>query len=108
GNEVEYLFGHEGVLVPARHLSGASAAARLHIEGTIRYAQVLLPRHDSILAAGTLAESLHIGRLRRKPRILGASLLAQLDASALPDHGLTQYPVLRAYDAQVLADYRAA
>lgn len=108
GNEVEYLFGHEAVLVPARHLSGASAAARLHIEGTIRYAQVLLPRHDAIRAAGTFAESLHIGRLRRKPRIQGASLLARLDPSTLPDHGPTQYPVLRAYDAQVLADYRAA
>ena len=108
GNEVEYLFGHEAVLVPASHLSGASAAGKLRVEGTIRYSQLLLPEHESIEAAGTLAESLHIGRLRRKPRIHAASALADIPAASLPDHGPTLYPVLRAYDAQVLADYRAA
>ncbi|WP_050930115.1 Hint domain-containing protein [Aestuariivita boseongensis] len=108
GSEVEYLFGHEAVLVPARHLGGAAAVAAPYRSGTIRYCQLLLPGHEALNAAGTAAESLYIGRIRRKPRLLAASHLANLDQAFLPDHGKSLYPVLRAYDAQVLADYRAA
>jgi len=108
GSEVEYLFGHEAVLVPARHLAGASAAMPTFRAGTVRYCQVLLPDHEVLDAAGTAAESLYIGRIRRKRRLLAASLLADLDQAYLPDQGVSAYPVLRAYDAQVLADYRAA
>ncbi len=108
GSEVEYLFGHEAVLVPARHLAGASAAMAIHCSGTIDYCQLLLPGHEALDAAGTAAESLYIGRIRRKRRLLAASHLANLDQAYLPDHGKSLYPVLRAYDAQVLADYRAA
>lgn len=108
GSEVEYLFGHEAVLVPARHLAGASAASVHPSGGTIMYTQLLLPDHEALDASGTAAESLYIGRIRRKPRLLAASILADLDQSFLPDHGKSLYPVLRAYDAQVLADYRAA
>lgn len=108
GSEVEYLFGHEAVLVPARHLAGASAAASTYRTGTIRYCQVLLPGHEALDAAGTAVESLYVGRIRRNKRLLAASRLAELDQAFLPDHGKSLYPVLRAYDAQVLADYRAA
>jgi len=108
GSEVEYLFGQEAVLVPARHLAGATAAAATYRAGTINYCQLLLPGHEALDAAGTAAESLYIGRLRRKKQLLAASRLADLERSLLPDHGQSLYPVLRAYDAQVLADYRAA
>lgn len=108
GSEVEYLFGQEAVLAPARHLSGASAAVAAHRPGTIRYCQLLLPEHEALDAAGTAAESLYVGRIRRKPDLLAASSLAKLKQSSLPDHGQSLYPVLRPYDAQVLADYRAA
>lgn len=108
GTEVEYLFGHEAVLVPARNLAGATTEAARHRAGTIRYCQLLLPGHEALNAAGTAAESLYIGRIRRKPHLLAASRLADLDEAFLPDHGKSLYPVLRAFDAQVLADYRAA
>lgn len=108
GSEVEYLFGQEAVLAPAKHLAGASAAASLQQPGTIRYCQLLLPRHEALNAAGTEAESLFVGRIRRKPDLLAASSLGELNQTFLPDHGASRYPVLRAYDAQVLADYRAA
>ena len=108
GSEVEYLFGQEAVLVPARHLAGASAAVASSRPGTIRYSQILLPEHEALDAAGTAAESLYVGRIRRKPDLLAASRLADLDPVFLPDHGKSLYPVLRAYDAQVLADYRSA
>lgn len=108
GSEVEYLFGHEAVLVPARHLGGASATKAPYRSGTIQYCQLLLPGHEALDAAGTAAESLYVGRIRRKPRLLAASHLADLEQAFLPDHGKALYPVLRAYDAQVLADYRAA
>ncbi len=108
GSEVEYLFGHEAVLVPARNLAGAPTADSRYHAGTIRYCQLLLPGHEALDAAGTAAESLYIGRIRRKPHLLAASRFADLDQATLPDHGKSLYPVLRAFDAQVLADYRAA
>ena len=108
GSEVEYLFGHEAVLVPAHHLAGAPTASAPYRAGTIRYSQLLLPAHEAVNAAGTFAESLYIGRIRRKPHLLAVSRLADLDEAFLPDHGKSLYPVLRAFDAQVLADYRAA
>ncbi|TNF58954.1 MAG: hypothetical protein EP307_11355 [Rhodobacteraceae bacterium] len=108
GSEVEYLFGQEAVLVPASHLSGASAAGPVEAPPVMRYSQILLPDHEAIDAAGTIAESLFIGRLRRKPALLAASSLADFAEGALPDHGPPRHPVLRAFDAQVLADYRAA
>jgi hypothetical protein len=108
GSEVEYLFGHEAVLAPAGHLAGASAAMAEAVAGTITYCQLLLPGHEAVNAAGTDAASLNIGRLRRKHEVLQASQLADLEPAFLPDHGRCMYPVLRAYDTQVLADYRAA
>jgi hypothetical protein len=108
GSEVEYLFGHEAVYVPACHLAGASAAVHVDIGRTMRLTQVLLPNHEAIVAAGTAAESLYIGRLRRKKTLLPASLLAGVDRSTLPDHGRPDYPVLRAFDALILAEHRAA
>lgn len=108
GSEVEYLFGQESVLVPASHLLGGTSARVAQRELLITYTQLLLPGHEALNTAGTIAESLYIGRLRRKKDQLGASLLATSDRSKLPDHGPSIYPVLKSFAALVLAEQRAA
>lgn len=108
GSEVEYLFGREAVLVPARHLVNGTAALREHAADTISYSQLLLPGHEALNAAGTSAESFFIGRLRRKPDKLAASLLAGVGRNTLPEQGQAAYPVLRWFDAITLAEQRAA
>lgn len=108
GSEVEYLFGQESVLVPACHLLGGTSARAANCGLLTTYTQVLLPGHEALFACGTVAESLYIGRLRRKKTLLAASLLANLDRSNLPDHGPSIYPELKTFDALVLAEQRAA
>lgn len=109
GSEVEYLFGHQSVLVPTRHLLGTHTAFQPPFsQATTTYMQLLLPDHAAPLAAGAVVESLFIGRLRRDQNRLAASLLAGLDRSILPEHGRAKYPVLRAFDATVLAERRVA
>lgn len=108
GSEVDYLFGQEAVLFPARHLSGGVALARVACGPTITYTQLLLPAHETLNLGGTTAESLYIGRIRRNRALLAVSLLAGIDRQTLPDHGRSIYPVLRAFEAMVLADQRAA
>ncbi|MFD1195883.1 Hint domain-containing protein [Seohaeicola saemankumensis] len=108
GSDVEYLFDQEFVLVPARHLVNRTAAHFCATGPTATYGQVLLPGHEAILAAGAPLESLFIGRIRRNPARLAASLLAGSERSRLPDHAVSAYPVLRAYEAITLAERRAA
>jgi len=108
GSEVEYLFGREAVLVPACHLAGGTTAKIAHTGPIVTYWQLLLPGHQALLVAGTSAESLYIARLRRKIPMLNASLLAGLDRNSLPEHGKLIHPVLRPFDAQILAEQRAA
>jgi hypothetical protein len=108
GSEVEYLFGQEAVLVPVCHLSGGSSAIPVSGHATITYSQLLLPGHEALVASGAEVESLNIGRLRRKPKRLAASMFSDFDRSSLPDHGQSLYPVLRAFDSIVLAEHRAA
>lgn len=108
GSEVEYLFGREAVLIQAGHLSGHGAVTPAPSGPFVRYVQLLLPENDLLNAAGGHAESLFIGRLRRKPEDLAASLLGRLDRQSLPEHAARGYPVLRAFDAIVLAEHRAA
>ncbi|KIN62990.1 Hint 2 domain containing protein [Sulfitobacter noctilucicola] len=108
GPEVEYLFGQEAVLVPARHLVNGFAALTEPCGPIITYAQLLLPRHETLLAAGTCAESLYIGRIRRSDQNLSSSLLNGNDRSHLPEHSRPAHHVLRWYDAIHLARRRAA
>lgn len=108
GSQVEYMFGTEAALVPARHLvNGASA---FHAEGPdiVTYHHILLPDHDSIVAAGCPLESLYIGRLRRDPQALAQSVLGGLDRAGLPEHARPIWPVLRPFEAATLARSRAA
>lgn len=108
GSEVEYMFGKEAVLVRAGHLVGGTTAVHQDAGLLATYNQILLPKCDPLDAAGASAESLFIGRLRRKPALLAASLLSDIDRTNLPDHGQTAHQVLRAFDAVVLAEQRAA
>lgn len=108
GPEVEYLFGKEAVLVPARHLVNGFAAMKEPCGPTICYTQLLLPRHETLLAAGTSVESLYIGRIRRSKEQLNSSLMRSLDRAFLPEHPGPAHYVLRWYDAIHLARQRAA
>ena len=108
GSEVEYLFGRESVLVPVCHLAGGSIVTPVTTGPVVTYWQLLLPRHEAIIAAGTITESLFIGRLRRKKDQLSASILARHDRTTLPEHGHSVHPVLQAFEAIVLAEQRVA
>ncbi len=108
GSVVDYMFGTGSVLVNASHLIGGTSAVHAECGPVVTYTQLLLPGHEALLAAGSAIESLYVGRLRRDRRALGASLLAGLDRARLPEHGRSVYPVLRPFDALVLAEQRAA
>lgn len=108
GSDVEYMFGREHVLVPARHLVNGISAMHSTGNVTATYFHVILPGHEVILAGGTPLESLFIGRIRRKPEMQRASLLANIDRSTLPEHAHAAYPVLKPFEAITLAEQRAA
>lgn len=108
GSDVEYLFNQEAVLVEARHLVGGFAAMSASAGPTVTYTQLLLPEHEALIAAGCVAETLFVGRLRRHQDLLGASILNRLDRHRLPEHRRPVHPVLRAFEAIVLAESRAA
>ncbi len=108
GSEVEYLFGSESVLVPARHLAVGCRAAPVATGPVVTYCQLLLPRHEALIAAGTVGESLFIGRIRRKKDHFATSVLAGLNRASMPEHGRSIHPVLQAFEAIILAENRAA
>ena len=108
GTEVEYLFGQEAVLVPARHLVNGFTAQPEPCGPTVTYTQLLLPRHETLMAAGAELESLYVGRIRRNPDVLGNSLLRGLDRSSLPEHGQPSHHVLRQFEAIHLSRRRVA
>lgn len=108
GSEVEYLFGRETVHLQAGHLRGNASVQPVRAGWFARYVQVLLPGHETLLAAGSQAESLYAGRIRRKPAHLRASIFARFDRSTLPEHAPPAAAPLRAFDAMVLAEHRSA
>ncbi len=108
GSEVEYMFGKEAVLVPARHLVNGISTQFAGGPDLVTYHHILLPGHEAIQAAGCPVESLYIGRLRRKPDQLAASVLASIDRSRLPEHPKPVWPVLKPFEAITLAMHRAA
>jgi hypothetical protein len=74
----------------------------------VSYHNLLLPGHEELDAAGTQTESLYVGRLRRKPDLIGCSLLGACDRARLPEHPRPLWPVLKPYEAITLAMNRAA
>ena len=108
GSQVEYLFGREAVLVPARHLINGVSALYATGPDFVTYHHLLLPDHEVIDAAGCPVESLYIGRIRRKPEQLAASLLSPFDRAHLPEHAQPVWPVLKPFEAIALALSRVA
>ncbi|MEL7256815.1 MAG: Hint domain-containing protein [Pseudomonadota bacterium] len=108
GSQVEYMFGSEAVLVPARHLVNDSSAFVANGPNTVTYHHLLLPGHQAVLASGCPLESLYVGRMRRKPEALATSVLADFDRARLPEHAKPIWPVLKPYEAVTLATMRAA
>lgn len=108
GSAVEYLFGHESVLAPAGHFAGGFIGHNEPERALVTYTQLLLPDHATLLAAGAPVESLFIGRLVRNPQRLGVSVLANMPRGQIPDHGKQTHPVLKAFEATVLAERRVA
>lgn len=108
GSVVDYMFGTEAVLANASHLVGGIAAAPVTVGPFITYHHLLLPRHEAVLAAGAAVESLYVARLRRKKHLLRATLLHAYDRVHLPEHSTPAFPILRQYDALVLAEQRSA
>jgi hypothetical protein len=108
GSDVEYMFGQEAVLVPARHLVNGFAARFAPAGATISYTHLLLPEHETLLASGSSFESLYIGRIRRRKVRLSSSLLSHFDRNGLPEHGKPVFPILKAFEAITLVAQRAA
>ncbi|WP_397544012.1 Hint domain-containing protein [Roseovarius salis] len=108
GSDVEYMFGREAVLVPARNLLDNIAAVPAKGPEMVTYFQLLLPGHETVMTSGCPVESLFVGRLRRKPDELAASVLARFDRSRLPEHPHPAWPVLKPFEAVALAADRAA
>ncbi|UWR22399.1 Hint domain-containing protein [Sulfitobacter sp. S190] len=108
GPEVEYLFACEKVLTPARHLVNGFAARPETTGPTARYCQLILPQHETLLAAGAPLESMYIGRMRRDQQQVVSSVLAYFDRALLPEHAQPAHKVLKWYEAIHLAKRRAA
>lgn len=108
GSEVEYLFGTEAVLLPARHLINGFTAQYEPPPVTTIYLQFILPKHEAVRVAGASLESLYIGRLRRDPDVWRKTILAGLDRNTLPEHGRPAFKELQWYEAIHLARQRAA
>jgi len=108
GSQVEYMFGTEAVLIPARHLVNRVSAFHADGPDLVTYHHLLLPEHKALIVAECPIESLYIGRLRRKPVALAASLLARFERARLPEHARPVWPVLKPIEAITLAQVRAA
>lgn len=108
GPEVEYLFGHEQVLIPASTLVSGYAGHYEPAPRFVTYHQVLLPHHDAIRIPDAALESLYIGRMRRDKVLFGASMLSDMSRATLPEHHRAGYQVLRIFEAITLAEARAA
>ncbi|OIQ28223.1 MAG: hypothetical protein BM562_13370 [Alphaproteobacteria bacterium MedPE-SWcel] len=109
GTDVDYHFGCDAVLAPAEVLATTRIAAPVGRSSVLTtYMQVVLPGQEVPVAAGLGVESLFLGRIRRDPVALSASLLAGLDRNSLPEHAPSCCPVVRAFDAAVLTEQRIA
>ncbi|MCA1335632.1 Hint domain-containing protein [Pseudooceanicola marinus] len=108
GEEVRYLFHSESVLVAAQHLVTDQTGAWAETGPLVTMHQLLLPDQQVLGVCGAQMESLHVGRLRRSAALVEASLLAGYQRSRLPHQPGHARPVLRDYEAKILANHRAA
>ncbi len=108
GSDVEYTFGQDTVLIPARHLINGTAAIAQPASSTMTYYQLLLPESEAFIASELCLESLFVGRLRRRKDIFKYTTLSTLPRNLLPEHAATVSQILCPYEAITLAAMRAA
>ena len=108
GPDIEYTFGCETVLMPARHLLSTPFARPASCGSVVTYYQVILPGNEGLSAGNIALSSLNIGRIRRKPDILANSTLSGIDRKLLPEHSAARYPVLKSAESLALLDLRVA
>ncbi len=108
GTDVEYIYGKENVRVPAGRLLNSASAVRALSGPVVRYAQILMPRHDLLSCAGATVESLFLGRMRRKPDLLAQTALNETPKAYLPEHVPPALPMLSTFEAHQLTDARVA
>lgn len=108
GSDVEYIFGRQQVLIPARALVNGFAAVHEDGHALVRYHQILLPGHEPLRAPGASLETLYVGRLRRRRALLQRSLLADVPPGLIPEHARAGLKVLDPFEAITLAEARAA
>ncbi|MGB7318613.1 MAG: Hint domain-containing protein [Planktotalea sp.] len=108
GSDVEYTFGRDTVLIPAKHLINGTAAISQPTNGTMTYYQLLLPESEAFIASELCLESLFVGRLRRRKDIFKYTTLAALPRNLLPEHAVTVSQILCPFEAITLAAMRAA
>ncbi|MBR9762116.1 MAG: hypothetical protein GYB53_00890 [Rhodobacteraceae bacterium] len=108
GEEVRRLFRAESVLVAARHMIAEGSGIYADSGPLVTLHQLLLPDQQVLGICGAEMESLHVGRLRRSAALVEASLLAGYQRSRLPQQEGHALPVLRDYEARMLASHRAA
>ncbi|MFW2544326.1 Hint domain-containing protein [Primorskyibacter sp. 2E107] len=108
GSDVAYIFGREAVLVPAHCLVNGFAARHETGPRFVCYHQLLLPKHEPLIAAGAELESLYIGRLRRRAACVERSVLAGCPRGLMPEHARAGLKVLESFEAITLAEARAA
>lgn len=108
GSDVEYTFGRDQVLIPAKHLINGTAAIAQPAHGLMTYFQLLLPEGEAFIASELALESLFIGRLRRRKDIFQHTTLSALPRNKLPEHAAKISQILKPYEAITLAAMRAA
>ncbi|WP_010141453.1 Hint domain-containing protein, partial [Oceanicola sp. S124] len=108
GDEVQRLFRTDAVLIAARHMIAEGSGMHADSGPLVTLHQLLLPDRQVLGVCGAEMESLHVGRLRRSAALVEASLLAGYQRSRLPQQEGHALPVLRDYEARMLASHRAA
>lgn len=112
GADIEYSFGCETVLMPARHLLSTPFARPASCGGVMTFYQLILPRNEGLMVGQTdgpmALASLNVGRIRRKPQALACSSLHGIDRNLLPEHPTAPFPVLTSAETLALMDLRAA
>lgn len=107
GEMVDYLFGHDEVLVEARHLVDGCTALQPERPNLLSWQGILLEGHHLLIADGCQIESLSIGTLARQPALAKTTVLAELARQGrLPVQPRKVRPVLRPFEALTLATAR--
>jgi hypothetical protein len=107
GSDVEYMFASEKVLVPVQYLISDRTGRYLDGAELIAWYHLLLPEQEALQVSGVALESMHVGRMRRSVDTHMSSHLVRLLRRDLPHHAMSAHPILRGYEATMLASQRS-